>query len=357
MNKIFFFIILIFISTACTKSNLPLTGNPSDNPPSGKKWIVTTYAGTGLRSFTNGPLLSSGFHYPFDITTDKNGILYVADFGNSSIRKISGDQVSILAGTISGFLNGPVSIAQFKEPFSIAADGNGNLYVSDESDPRIRKISSSGDVTTYAGSSIIGFADGKSDIAQFQPGNSIVADPQGNLYVADALNYRIRKISITGEVTTLAGNGTAGFKDGYGADAEFNYPSGIAIDNQGNLFVTDAFNFRIRKITPGGLVTTVAGNGQDTIVDGNISTASFSDNLNDLTVDSNGNIYVEDGPLIRKISIAGIVTTIAGTVIGFKDGDPQTAKFNLPIGITVDSNGILYVADVNNNRIRQISFQ
>jgi len=200
-------------------------------------------------------------------------------------------------------------------------------------------------------------ADGRADVAQFKPGSGIVADAQGNVYVADALNNRIRKISVTGDVTTIAGDGTSGFKDGNGTNAKFNFPAAVAIDNYGNLYVTDAFNFRIRKITPTGDVTTFAGNGQDGTVDGPGTNAEFTDNLNDLTTDANGNVYVEDGALIRKISADGIVTTIAGSVIGFKDGDGLSAKFNLPIGITVDGSGNIFVADVNNNRIRKISFQ
>lgn len=357
MKNIIPILSLLLIITSCKKQNLPDPGHPPSSPPPEKKWVVSTFSGNGSRSIINGPAFLSTYHFPFDITINNNGVMLIADFGNSAIRSIAGDNVSTLVGTTDGFQNGPVSIAQFQEPFSITSDANGNIYVSDESDPRIRKISSDGIVSTYAGTAVEGFADGRADAAQFEPGSGIVSDPQGNVYVADALNNRIRKISITGDVTTIAGDGTSGFKDGNGINTKFNFPASITIDQQGNLYVTDAFNFRIRKITPAGVVTTFAGNGQDGVTDGNATSSEFTDNLNDLTADKNGNIYVEDGPLIRKISSQGVVTTIAGSVVGFKDGDALTAKFNLPIGIVIDANGNIYVTDVNNNRIRKISFQ
>ena len=348
---------LLLIITSCKKENIPNLSHPPSTPPAEKKWVVSTFSGNGSRSIVNGPLFKATYHFPFDITITNNGNMLIADFGNSAIRSIIGNNVSTLAGTTEGFLNGPVATAQFKEPFSITSDANGNIYVSDEQDPRIRKISPDGIVSTYAGSADAGFADGRADIAQFQPGSAIASDPQGNVYVADVLNNRIRKITVSGDVITIAGDGTAGFKDGNGTTTKFNYPASIAIDSQGNLYVTDAFNFRVRKITPNGDVSTLAGNGQDGTVDGSTTNSEFSDNLNDLITDTIGNVYVEDGPLIRKISSQGNVTTIAGSVIGFKDGDGLSAKFNLPIGIAIDTNGNLYVADVNNNRIRKISFQ
>jgi hypothetical protein len=353
MKIINIILLLLTVISSCKKNDLPGKNPPSDQ----KKWVVTTFAGTGSRSFNNGPVGFSTFHFPFDVTIDNNGVLYIADFENFSIRKISSGNVSTLAGTTEGFLNGPPSIAQFEGPFSITADANGNIYSTDDADPRIRKITPDGNVSTYAGTAIPGFADGKTNVAQFGFSNTITCDQQGNLFIADEFNNRIRKIDQAGNVTTVAGNGTAGYKDGIGTNAEFNLPTGIAIDHNGNLFISDAANFRIRKITPSGEVTTVAGNGRDGTIDGNSLTAGFSNNLNDLVADNNGNLFVEDGYLIRKISGNGTVTTIAGSGPGFKDGDGISAKFNVPVGITIDANGNLYIADVNNSRIRKISFQ
>jgi sugar lactone lactonase YvrE len=353
MKTINSILLLLTVIASCKKNDLP-GKNP---PPDQNKWMVTTFAGTGSKSFNNGPVGSSTFHFPFDITMDNNGVLYIADFGNFSIRKILSGNVSTLAGTTEGFLNGPPTIAQFKGPFSITADTIGNIYSTDDSDPRIRKITPAGNVSTYAGTEIEGFADGKSNVAQFGLSNSITCDQQGNIYIADEFNNRIRKIDLAGNVSTVAGNGTAGYRDGNGSIAEFNYPTGIAIDHNGNLFISDGSNFRIRKISPSGEVTTVAGNGRDGTIDGNSLNAGFSNNLNDLVADNNGNLYVEDGYLIRKIFSNGTVTTIAGSGPGFKDGDGLTAKFNVPVGIAIDANGNLYIADVNNNRIRKISLR
>jgi sugar lactone lactonase YvrE len=200
-------------------------------------------------------------------------------------------------------------------------------------------------VTTYGGTATPGFKDGSAGIAQFNPGNSIVADAQGNLYVADAGNNRIRKISSNGQVTTIAG------------PAPFASPGGIAIDKQGNLYVADRGNFNIRKITAAGNVSLFAGSGVSGHKDGNAGEAQFSENLRDIAIDEQGNLYLSDGDMIRKITQQGIVSTIAGSSPGFSDGEGTLATFNFPNGLGIDAQGNIYVADLNNNRIRKISFE
>jgi hypothetical protein len=323
-----------------------------------KKWTVSTLAGSGDGSFVNGPLLSAAFHFPEDVVVAPDGSLFVTDVLNHCIRKILSGQVSTFAGGSGfGIIDGNAASAQFKSPLSVTADAQGNLYVTDDNDPRIRKITPAGVVTTYAGTGVPGFADGNADTARFKEGNNIVADLNGNLFVADAGNNRIRKVSVTGQVTTIAGTGIAGFNNGPSALAQFNFLSGIALDKNGNLFVVDRGNFQIRKISPDGNVSTVAGNGTEGSRDGIAAEAQFSIEMHDIVVDNEGNLFVEDGNRIRRISATGIVTTIAGSTPGYADGEGSVAKFNFLAGMGIDGFGNIYVADLINNRIRKISFE
>jgi sugar lactone lactonase YvrE len=171
------------------------------------------------------------------------------------------------------------------------------------------------------------------------------------------MNNRIRKISLTGQISTIAGSNIAGFRNGNSAGAQFSFPGGIAIDGQGNLYIADRGNFRIRKITPAGDVSTFAGSGTAGSADGNADAAEFSHDMHDIVIDGQGNLYIADGDRIRRVTPQGVVSTIAGSTFGFKDGDGSSAKFNLPNGMTIDAQGNIYVADLNNNRIRKISFE
>ena len=355
-NSIVFVFILLGLA-GCAKYDEVQNDSNDDPPPKEKEWIVTTVAGSGGASFVNGAVLSATFHFPEDVAITPDGTIYVADVRNFCIRKIAAGQVSTFVGNGFGFADGDAGSARFKNPFSIALDSRGNVYTTDESDPRIRKISPEGVVSTYAGTETAGFADGTGDAARFFPGNSIAMDRQGNMYVADARNNRIRKIDVSGQVTTIAGSAGEGFNDGIAATAKFSSPGGIAVDNQGNLYIVDRGNFRIRKITPSGDVSTIAGTGIEGNKDGNIGEAQISFEVHDIVVDSMGNLYVEDGDRIRKISPQGIVSTIAGSTPGFADGDATTAKFNLLSGMGIDAKGDLYVTDLVNNRVRKISFE
>jgi sugar lactone lactonase YvrE len=275
-----------------------------------------------------------------------------------------GLDVSTFAGSgIAGLADGIGTSAQFFGPHGLAIDAVGNLYVADLGNHRIRKITPEGTVTTLAGSGIAGFADGIGTAAQFSGPTGVALDAAGNVYVADTYTQRIRKITPTGTVSTLAGGGVysfggapGGYTDGNGTTARFYLPKGVAVDALGNVFVADDINHRIRKVTPAGIVTTLAGSTLGS-ADGIGATAQFN-RPSGIAIDASGNLYVADefNSRIRKITPAGEVSTLAGsTVSGFADGDGAAAKFNRPTGITVDNAGNVYVADSENDRIRKIT--
>ncbi|MBL7990317.1 MAG: SBBP repeat-containing protein [Candidatus Kapabacteria bacterium] len=320
---------------------------------------VTTLAGSGRNGYADGTGTLAQFSSPAGVALDGSGNVYVADIGNNRIRKITSvGQVTTLAGSGSnGYADGTGTSAQFNNPFGVALDGSGNVYVADLSNQRIRKITSVGQVTTLAGTGQSGYADGMGTSAQFAAPFGVAVDGSGNVYVADRSNHRIRKITSTGQVTTLAGSGKGGYADGAGTSAQFYLPSGVAVDTTGNVYVADSFNYRIRKVTSGGQVTTLAGSAQYGYADGVGTSAQFYQPIG-VAVDGAGNVYVADygSGRIRKITSTGQVTTLAGSgQRGYADGVGTSAQFDTPIGIAVDGSGNVYVADIGNSRIRKIT--
>jgi hypothetical protein len=306
------------------------------------------------------------------VTVDQLGNFYLAEDYFNRITKVSPSGiVTVFAGKegtesccgdVGGplFADGPGSVAEFLHPNGVAVDAAGNVYVADAGNYRIRKINPQGVVSTVAGSGTQGFLDSDSGalVARFTVPLGITADQSGNIYVSDGnfFGYRIRKITPSGIVTTLAGNGLRGFADGDGANAEFDSPTGLAVDESGNVYVADAGNNRIRKITPSGFVTTLAGSGIFGYADGNPSAAQFS-YPSGVAVDSSDNVYVADANnnRIRKITPAGLVNTLAGNgILGSVDGDYSSAEFALPVGITVDRSGNVYVVSDASGGIRKI---
>lgn len=338
-----FFLILFFIISCC-----------NDNKDSGPTSIVgnvTTLAGSSV-GYSDETGLAAQFNSPIGLCFDNHGDLIVGDWGNHKIRKVTlNGIVSTIAGSTEGYLDEVSSLAMFDFPSGVCRDASNNIFVCDQLNARIRKISPEGNVSTFAGSTN-GYADGIGPSAMFSQQNAMCFDAAGNMYVADSGNDRIRKITTAGEVTTFAG-GSPGFSDGIGIAAKFNFPKGICIDPTGNLYVSDEVNHRIRKITPSGEVSTIAG-----------STAGFNNgtgieaqfrNPQNITIDPQGNLYVVDfyNQKIRKITTSGVVSTLAGSTQGYSDGKGEAAKFSDPRGIFYYK-GKLYVADSGNHKIRVI---
>ncbi|MCE7994007.1 MAG: Ig-like domain-containing protein [Roseivirga sp.] len=325
--------------------------------------VVSTLAGSNLMGFANGPGIIAQFNAPSGVAVDAAGYIYVADTENNRIRKITPErEVSKLAGLgVKGFRDDIERLAQFNGPGGVAVDAGGNVYVADKFNNRIRKISPERVVSTLAGSTF-GFKNGTGTEAQFKSPVGVAVDAAGNVYVADQSNHAIRKISPEGEVSTLAGSGF-GFKDGPGTEAKFNKPRGVTVDAGGNVYVADQGNHVIRKISPGGEVSTLAGLAPRFLFltfpgfrDGTGTVAQFNEPAG-VAVDAGGNVYVADqkNHRIRKITPEGEVNTLAGSGFGFKDGPGTEAQFSIPRGVAVDGEGNVFVADRGNLRIRKIS--
>jgi sugar lactone lactonase YvrE len=259
-----------------------------------------------------GPQLSR-FNLPTSLATGPDGNIYVADRNNDLIRMIDKDNlIQSVAGGVQGYQDGNVVSAKFYFPTGIAVDHIGNIFIGEEGNLRVRKIDPNGNVTTLAGNGGVNLNDGVGTNAGFGQPSGLAVNANGDLYIADRGTARIRKVTSDGTVTTVAGSsGNFGFADGNGVNAKFNYPSGIASDIHGNLYVADEQNNRIRKIDPSGNVTTVAGNGNAGYVDGPASTAEFNGPWG-IAVDSYGNIFVADeyNNVLRKIDPSGTVSTI-----------------------------------------------
>jgi len=321
-------------------------------------YMTETFAGNGTAAFADGMGTEAKFNNPEGVAIDSKGNIIVADRSNHRIRKITPDgQVSTIAGSgTSGRVDGPALTARFNSPWKVAVDKNDNIIVADRSNHCIRLISADGIVSTIAGNGSSGTTDGIGTAARFNYPQDVEVDPSGVIYVVDYTNDRIRKITTDGTVSTLAG-GSTGYADGTGTEAQFNKPSGLVLDKEGNLLVADRNNNRIRKVTPAGVVTTFAGNGSKGLADGDLLTASFGEPFG-INVDPAGNIFIADlsTHAIRKITVYGEVITIGGNgTTGNTDGSPASAvRFNQPTDVVIDAQGRVYVADLSNAKIRRL---
>lgn len=328
---------------------------------------VTTLAGNSRElGYTDGLGAAARFAIPAGIAVDEAGNIYVADQGASTIRKVTPDGlVSTVAGRlgIQGTADGTGTAAQFDLPRDVAVDGAGNIYVADTNNNSVRKITPAGVTTTLAGTSgpnNIGSADGMGPAAQFHYPGRLAVDRDGNVYVADTENTAIRKITPAGSVSTLAGMaGGPGSTDGSGTTARFCYPAGVAVDAANNVYVCDKNNHLIRKVTPAGVVTTLAGKAQLTGTADGIGSAARFNTPYGIAIDSAGTLFVAEqfNHTIRKITPDGAVTTFAGSagVAGSVDGTGADARFNEPIGLAFDRAGNLFVADAVNSTVRKIT--
>ena len=329
--------------------------------------IVTCAGGGGTGLGDGGPATIAELNQPYAVNVDDSGNLYICDVHNARIRKVSNPAdlgvgiITTIAGNGTSGYGGDngLGINAQANGQDITIDHHGNVYIADGS--KIRKITPADTITTIAGTDIQGYnGDGiPATSAQLNQPTGIAVDSIGNVYIADLFNYRIRKVDTSGIITTIAGTGTAGFSpDGSLADTAKMFPGLVRINSAGIIYFADSAC--IRKINSAGIITTVAGNG---IIgysgDSGLATAAAID-PNAFAIDTSGNIYIADGDhnRIRKIDTAGIITTIAGDgASGFygDNGSPLLAELCAPQGVAVDNSGNIYIGDVCNSRIRLIT--
>jgi uncharacterized protein (TIGR03437 family) len=326
--------------------------------------VISTVAGSGVGGYSgdNGPATGARLDYPRAVAVDSAGNLYIADTGNFCIRKVANGAIATVAGNgLQGYSgdNGPAVNAQLNSPYGIAVDSAGNLYIADTENNRVRKVAN-GVITTIAGNGTQGFAgdNGPATSALLTYPEGIAVDSAANLYIADSGNSRVREVA-NGVITTVAGGAIAGFSgdNGPATSALLTYPEGVAVDSAGNLYIADPGNFRIRKVA-NGVITTVVGGGTPVGGSGPATSAQLV-SPSGVAIDSAGNLYVADadGNRVWKVS-NGVIAAVAGNGIqGFSgDGGPATAaQLNFPLGVAVDSTGDLYIADANNQRVRKVT--
>ena len=324
--------------------------------------------GKGAYSGDGGPALKASLNQPTGVAVDTAGNLYIADELNCRIRKVTSDGIiTTIAGTgIAGFSGdgGPANAAQLNNPYDVKLDGAGNLFIADSLNQRIREVSSAGIISSIAGNGNAGYSGdgGNATAASLNVPLSIALDGAGNLYISDNANQRIRKVSAGGTISTIAGNGQAGFSGdgGAAAQAQFNGPADLAVDRHGNLFIVDSLNCRLRQISSTGTINTVAGSGiQRFAGDGGPAVAASLDVPIGVAVDGAGNLYIADtnSRRVRRVGTDGTIQTLAGNGGPFSgDGGPASgAVLNYPFGVALDGKGNLLVADTYNNRIRKVA--
>jgi trimeric autotransporter adhesin len=330
--------------------------------------IISTVAGSGNRGYSGdgGPATSAQLKEPNGVAIDSTGNLYIADYGNNRIRQVTpAGIISTVAGTgTSGSYSGdggPATSAQLNAPIGVALDSVGNLFIADSFNNRIRKVTPAGNISTVAGNGSPGYSgDGGPGVdAQINDPLALTVDSTGNLYIADS--HRIRKVTPAGTISTVAGTGASGVPSGDGGPATSANISafGIAVDSTGNLYIADLASYQIRRVTPSGIINAVAGNGSATYSgDGGLA-ASAQLSASGVAVDNAGNLYIADSAnsRVRKVTPLGIISTVAGNgiAVSLGDGGPAASAQLSATGVAVDSVGNLYIADTGNSRIRKVT--
>jgi sugar lactone lactonase YvrE len=344
---------------------------------------LKTVAGDGGEQLGDGgPAKSAGFCWPTDVALDAEGNLYISDGGvvcsgpgGHTVRKVDPDgTITTVAGTpgvlgLSGD-GGPATKARLNFPVAVAVDGEGNLYISDTDNYRIRKVDKDGIITTFAGTGKKGYSGdgGPATSAQLTDPGGLTFDDRGNLYLADFTS--VRKIDRSGTITTVAGTGRAGFSGDGGPATEAKIAAGdVVFDREGNMYIADDDNHRIRKVDKDGIIHTVAGSGKaDYSGDGSEATEAALNGPSGIDFDGEGNLYItcHNNHQVRKVDRNGTITTVAGTsgeaggIAGFngEKGPATEVWLNEPIGLFVDDDaGVLYIADSSNGRIRALRLE
>jgi trimeric autotransporter adhesin len=337
-------------------------------------YTISTVAGNATSGYTGdgGAATSAELADPVHVAVDSSGNLYIADQGNHRVRKVSNGTISVFAGNgTAGYSgDGGAATSAEVEVTGLAVDSSGNVYISSGVSNVIRKVTSAGTVSTVAGdnSQAAGFSgdDAAATKAQLDMPTGVAVDAAGNIYFSDTVNHRVRKVATTGTITTFAGNGFPDDEGDGGAatDAKLNAPRGIAVDAAGNVYIADTLNHVIRKVSPSGIITTVAGNanlGAGFSGDGKEATSAQLNYPFDVAVDDVGNLYIADflNSRIRKVAGSnGIITTIAGNgnlAYTGDGGDALKAALCFPRGVAVAADGTVYVADVGNNVVRKLT--
>jgi sugar lactone lactonase YvrE len=335
---------------------------------------INTYAGIGTAGFSGDGYAATNAQLdgPYAVALDQSGNLYIADFFNYRVRKVNTlGKISTVAGTGNGGFSGEGTIATSAnlQPHALTVDKNGNLYIADAQAAVIRKMNTSGIITTIAGIPLsFGYTGngGLATSAKLNSPHGMTFDRQGRLVFADAGNHVVRRISATGIITTIAGNDTAGNTGdgGFAVTARLDSPFAVAVDKKGNLYISDMLNHRIRKVDTFGVITNYAGNASAAAgYDGDNGPAT-SAHLNrpaGIALDSAGNLFIADeyNNVIRKVDTFGVITTVAGNGSWGSGGDlgeATSANLHTPYDVTVDAAGSLYIADANNHRVRKTYF-
>ncbi|MGV3556543.1 NHL domain-containing protein [Larkinella arboricola] len=330
---------------------------------------ITSVAGNGKEGCTGdgGPAIQANLS-AINVAVDRQGNFFVVDEIHQRIRKVASNGIiTTVAGNGNFGYSGDGILATstaLKYPAAVTADAQGNLFIADRENQRIRKVAPNGIITTVAGNGTYGFSGdgGPATQAKMSSPRGIVIDAQGNLFFADRENSRVRKIATNGTISTIAGTGAYGFSGdgGPASSARLAYPTELALDAQGNLFIADEANFRIRKVAPNGIITTVVGSGQGGYSgDGGPATRASIGYPGGIALDAQGNLFIADPSnlRIRKVAPNGIITTVAGDGIEGFGGDgarASSARLSYPAGLAIDGQGNLLIADSGNNRIRKV---